>query len=145
MAYRNTFQNIPAKSAFGNNLKTDDTGNYIQNKTAKATFCNSLKCPQTIKVKNQSELLMIRQARYLGNLRCQKPYDNLSLNSNLFSTMNLKPVCVINKLDTNTCPDTKVDPTVDFFTNYIIDPNGSLFGQSECGINNYLNYREYNP
>ena len=28
---------------------------------------------------------------------------------------------------------------------YVIDPNGSLFGKSECGLNNYLNYREYNP
>lgn len=145
MAYNNTFKIIPAKPTFGTNLESDDAGNYIQNKTAKATFCNALKCPQTIKAKSQSELLILRQARYLGNLRCKKPYDNINLNSNLFSTMNLKPICVINTLETNTCPNTKIDSTLDFFSSYVIDPNGSLFGKSECGLNNYLNYREYNP
>lgn len=144
MAYNNTFKIIPAKPTFGSNLESDDAGNYIQNKTAKAIFCNALNCPQTIKVKSQSELLILRQARYLGNLRCNKPYSNLSLNSNLFSTMNLEPICAINKLETNTCPDTKINPSFDFYKNYVIDPNGSLFGKSECGLNNYLNYREYN-
>jgi hypothetical protein len=40
-------------------------------------------------------------------------------------------------------------PTIPEFTppyvNYNIDPCGSLFGNSICGINNYQNFVVYNP
>ena len=56
--------------------------------------------------------------------------------------MNLENICVINSLATNTCPNTKINPSNIFILNYQIDPNGSLFGNTQCGINNFLQYRQ---
>ncbi len=142
MAYYIKPNIYPAKPAFGATNESDDAGNYIQNKTAKASFCNALKCPQKINGISQSDYLQIRQARYLGNFRCKPQFGNLNLNSNLYTTMNLENVCVINSLATNTCPNTKVNPSSVFYTTYQIDPNGSLFGNSQCGIYSFLQYRQ---
>ncbi len=138
----NKYINYPAKPAFGAVLESDDAGNYIQNKAAKTIFCNASKCPQTSKVKNQSDLLLLRQARNLAKLRCDTPYNSLQLYSNLYTKMNISNVCIINTLETNTCPETKINPSNDFFDTYVIDSNGSLFGNDQCGLNNFLNYRE---
>ena len=32
-----------------------------------------------------------------------------------------------------------------FYNRYIIDPSGQLFGNTQCGVNNFLNYLVYNP
>lgn len=144
MAYFNKSNIYTAKPAFGTNIESDDAGNYIKNKTAKASFCNALKCPQTTIGISQSNYLQLKQARYLGNFRCSPKYGNINLNSNLYTTMNLENVCVINSLATNTCPDTKINPSNVFYTTYQIDPYGLLFGNSQCGINNYLQYRQNN-
>lgn len=136
------FNNYPANITFGTNIESDDAGNYIKNKTAKASYCNALKCPQMSIGLSQSDYLQKRQARYLGNFRCTPQYGNLSLNSNLYTTLNLNNVCVINTLATNTCPNTKINTGSNFYTTYQIDPNGSLFGNTQCGINNYLQYRQ---
>jgi hypothetical protein len=142
MAYFNNFNNYPAKPAFGSNIESDDAGNYIKNKTAKTSFCNALKCPQNTIGISQSNYLQLKQARYLGNFRCRPQYGNVNLNSNLYTTMNLENICVINSLATNTCPNTKINPSNIFILNYQIDPNGSLFGNTQCGINNFLQYRQ---
>ena len=142
MAYFNKSNIYPAKPAFGEKMESDDAGNYIQNKSARASFCNALKCPQKVNGISQSNYLQLKQARYLGNFRCKPQYGNLDLISNLYTTMNLENVCVINSLATNTCPNTKVNPSNNFIINYQIDPNGSLFGNTQCGINNFLQYRQ---
>ena len=38
---------------------------------------------------------------------------------------------------------TTIDPSVSFYTNYNIDPEGVLFGNSLCGLNNWTNFMKY--
>jgi hypothetical protein len=142
MAYTNTFNIIPAKPAFGSKLETSESSYYTESKTYKTMFCNVMQCPQTIKAKNQSDLIAIRRARYLATLRCKLPYSNLALNNNLYTAMDMRDVCTINTLGMDTCPNTKVNPSSVFYTTYQIDPNGSLFGNSQCGIYSFLQYRQ---
>lgn len=142
MAYLNTFSVIPARPAFGSKLETSESSYYIESKAAKATFCNVLKCPQKIKVKNQSDLIAIRRAKYVNTLRCKPPYTNYALNNNLYTKMDfLANTCIINTLAKDTCPNTSVNPSNSFFNTYYIDPNGSLFGNTQCGYSNFLQFR----
>lgn len=141
MAYTNTFNIIPARPAFGSKLETSESGYYIESKTAKATFCNALKCPKNIKVKNQSDLIALRRARYVDTLRCKLPYSNLALNNNLYTAMDMQNVCTINTIGLDTCPNTKVNPSSEFYKTYDIDPKGVLFGNTPCGQAGFLRFR----
>lgn len=139
MAFKNNYSNVGAKPTFAANFDSISAGNYIKRKTARTIVCNSFDCNLSARGLTQGQFLILKQTRYLTG---KKPYVNLSLNSNLFTKMNLEQICVIKSLASNTCPNTKVNPSLDFYNNYVIDPNGSLFGNSPCGIDNYLNYRE---
>jgi hypothetical protein len=61
--------------------------------------------------------------------------DPTNLNINLITKLNLIDVNVIQPVDisSNEYP----------FLQYNIDPSGELFGNTTCGINNFLNYLEY--
>jgi hypothetical protein len=141
MAYSNTFNIIPAKPAFGSKIDTSESGYYTESKMYKAMYCNVLKCPQKIKVKNQSDLIGLKRARYLATLRCKLPYSNLALNNNLYTAMDMRGVCSIGTLGGDTCPNTRVNPSKDFYNSYVIDPKGLLFGNTQCGQTGYLRYR----
>ena len=53
--------------------------------------------------------------------------------------MDLQNVCVVNNNNTGNCAYT-IDPSLNFYLNYTIDPSGVLFGNTECGINNFENF-----
>jgi len=55
----------------------------------------------------------------------------------LITKLNLMDVNVVQPVDMsmNSIP----------YLYYNIDPSGQLFGNTVCGINNFLNYLEYNP
>jgi hypothetical protein len=61
-------------------------------------------------------------------------FNKTNLNRNLITKLNLSNVNVIDKI-----------PLSDPYLAYNIDPDGELFGNSVCGLNNYNNYLEYNP
>lgn len=70
--------------------------------------------------------------------------STLSLNRsnliyNLYSKENLKDVTVISSDSGNSYINPLYKP---FYKYYKIDPNGELFGNSQCGINNYTKYME---
>lgn len=48
-------------------------------------------------------------------------------------------VPIIADLSGNTFPVT-IDTTVEPFLKYVIDPEGALFGNSPCGIDNYREF-----
>jgi hypothetical protein len=144
MAFSKTFSIYPAKPAFGTFRESVDAGDYIKNKAAKATYCQANLCPSFLNTKSQSDLLLLRQAKNLSNNRCFQHGNNNDLNSNLYTKLDLNDICVIKNVEDDKCPTT-IDPSLTFLGNYEIDPNGNLFGNTQCSINNYLNYRIYNP
>jgi len=70
-------------------------------------------------------------------------FDKSQLYVNLYTTLELPPnIPVISDLSGNTHPviiDTNVQP----FLTYTVDPDGFLFGNTPCGIDNYLHYQTY--
>ena len=80
------------------------------------------------------------------------PVNKNNLIAGLYYKMNLNNVCVIG--DGPPCPDidtcyscltaAKIDVSSDepFYQNNTIDPIGELFGNSQCGINNFTHYME---
>ena len=98
-----------------------DEGEYILSKSASSTFCNT-SCPSNKLIgANYEKLYAIRTSSLIKRNICKPTFNNNDLNINLFTKMNLKNVTVIN-------------------SNGIIDPNGVLFGNTECGMNNFENF-----
>ena len=136
-----TFQVIPARPAFGNNNNNDITyaSDLIKNKVALTNYCNTIRCKNTRNVKNQSALISIKRLENSSGLCCCNPpvmFNKANLNIGLFSKLDLTNVDTINT--------TEINPCFPFFYNYTIDPNGQLFGNGPCGVNNWTRYMVYN-
>ena len=68
-----------------------------------------------------------------------------NLNMNLFTTLDLTPVEVVEDSASKESPTTinKV-LAANFYNNYVIDPKGQLFGNTRCGYKNFLFYLKNN-
>lgn len=136
------FSNYSAKPAFAQVNEVLDQGEYIKNKQTKYTFCNPNICHPNKNINSQSNLLLLRQANSLVLYPCDN-FNKTQLYSNLYTKLDLYDLSgntpLISDLSGNKFPvliDTNVSP----FLKYNIDPSGNLFGNSPCGIDNYLNY-----
>ena len=139
MVYRNNL--YPAKPAFKSNNESCESSFYTMNKKSSVSFCNP--CTFTTG-KNYDQLYLLKNSRLIKKNICKPSFNNYDLNINLFTKMNLQNVCVINNNNTNKCA-TSINPSQPFYLNYTIDPSGVLFGNTECGINNFENFLEPNP
>lgn len=132
-----------AKAAFGNFGIPQNARNYILNKNIKNSFCNNNLCVNRPKFSSQSQMIAWRNSNNLIKKDIATSFDKTNLNINLITKLDLKDVCVIKNNVTNQCPTTIVDDNL-LYTKYEIDPNGKLFGNNRCDINNFTNYLVYN-
>jgi hypothetical protein len=132
-----SFKTNPARPAFSVFNESNNAGDYILNKKAKATFCAANSCKPSTSVNTQSNLLLLRKSNMLHFYQSGSNVDTTDLNINLITKLNLMDVNVVQPVDMsmNAVP----------YLYYNIDPSGELFGNTVCGINNFLNYLEYNP
>ena len=75
-------------------------------------------------------------------------FNKSNLNVNLITKLDLKGVKVIeNNLTGQTPTSIVLNPSsgIPYYNNYNIDPDGLLFGNTTCGINNYEKFMLYNP
>jgi hypothetical protein len=114
-----SFKLSSGKKAFGVFSEPLEAGDYINKKKAKTINCNK-KC----------------------NVYCEKTINNANLNINLITELDLTDVSVISNVNTDVSP-TPFLPTDVPYLDYNIDPSGNLFGNTICGINNYVNYMVY--
>ena len=142
-----SFKNFSGKSAFGSNKASIDAGDYILKKKARATFCTSSTCPPRYNLNTQGELNLLRTAKYIDDIDNHLPFNKSNLNINLVTKLDLTDVCVIQDASGNVCANNGIiySEIPNFYNRYVIDPNGSLFGNSQCDINNFLNYLVYYP
>ena len=132
------------KMTFGQFNETQNSGDYTSNKSSKSSFCSNRICLPRTSVKNQGDYLLLKKANY------QKYYKNTDnirsikndLNSGLITTIKLTDVAVIE----NVIGESPTSITVCSipYLDYTIDPLGSLFGNTVCGLNNIMDYRVYN-
>jgi hypothetical protein len=126
-----SFKNYSANPTFGVNKQPKEAGDYILNKKNKLLNCNLNK----------------KNCNTNKSVFCvEKPNYTYNLNMNLTTKIDLKNVSIIEDMSGNICPTTIVYNNIpNFYIYYEIDPKGELFGNTECGVNNYLSYLVYNP
>ena len=139
-----SFKNFSAKAAFGANKGSSEAGDYILKKKARATYCTSSMCPPRYNLNTQGDLNLLRTAKYIDR---SMPFNKNNLNINLVTKLDLTDVCVIEDASGNVCANDGIiySEIPNFYNRYIIDPSGQLFGNTQCGVNNFLNYLVYNP
>jgi hypothetical protein len=130
-----TFKTIPGRPAFSVFNEPADAGEYINSKKAKAMFCSANNCNSSGTFSSYSNLFLLKKSNNLQYYPCANNVDPTNLNVNLITKLNLTNINVIQPVD--------VSLNVIPFLYYDIDPSGQLFGNTTCGINNYLNYLEY--
>ena len=134
------------KETFGQFAQVQNASDYISNKKIKNTFCRQNPClPKTITVSNHGDYLLSKKANYLqyfntlDNIRSSKT----NLTNGLITKLDLKDVSVIKNTVTGESPTTISISEISYLE-YTIDPLGSLFGNTVCGLNNFENYVVYN-
>jgi hypothetical protein len=151
------------KSAFCKVKESIDGGEYILNKKAKNIYspnichqnkkakniCSPNICHQNKNVNSESNLLMLKKANTLKFNSFISKFNKSNLYINLYTKLDLKDVCTISNLSNNfpisiTRDVPAINPVEPTFSNYVIDPSGNLFGNTPCGINNFVNYMVYN-
>jgi hypothetical protein len=122
-------------------------GTYIENKKAKASYCLKNICRVNPNVGNQSNRILFNRAKLLNasQNKCVNSltFDKTELYINLVTKLDLLGVDVIRDFSGNVVPST-ISITAIPFIDYNIDPSGELFGNTVCGINNYVQYMKYN-
>jgi hypothetical protein len=133
------FTSYSAKAAFGKVNGPLRSCEYIRVKKNKYTFCASNTC-------HANKNILSRQKNQLTYPYASVKIDKTQLYSNLYTKLDLSDLSrntpFISDLSGNTFPvliDTEVAP----FLKYNIDPSGNLFGNTVCGIDNYLNYVKF--
>jgi len=144
--YNTTYSGVTTigKQAFGSFSSSQTAGDYIKNKSSKASFCSNRICLPRTSIKHQGNYLLLKKANYI------KYYQNIDnirsikndLNSGLITTIKLTDVSVIE--NTNDESPTTISVSSIPYIDYTIDPSGSLFGNTVCGLNNIMDYRVYN-
>jgi hypothetical protein len=134
-----SFKNYSANPTFGVNNNPKEAGDYILNKKNKLLNCN-------FKKKCNINKYNTNKCKYINCVPDLSYNYNYNLNMNLTTKLDLQNICVIEDMSGNICPTTIVYNNIPNFYNYYeIDPKGELFGNTECGVNNYLSYLVYNP
>lgn len=115
------FAKYSAKACFGQVKEPTSSGDYISKKKAAYTNC-------------------WRQSNCANSY---KEFDQSQLYANLYTKLDLTPVStvipIIADLSGNIFP-VNIDVNMQPFLKYVIDPDGVLFGNTSCGINNYQNF-----
>lgn len=138
------FAKYPAKPTFGVFKEPQNAGDYITNKKIKYSFCSPNICHPNKNIYSQSNYLFLKQANNLAFYSCRNSINKTQLYINLITKLDLTNVPVIEDLSGNVSP-VIIDTTTTPFLKYNIDPNGLLFGNTPCGINNFENFLVYNP
>jgi len=118
---KHTFKSNSGKRTFGRFSEPLDASEYIYNKKNKKNRNNYNYCFPLYSYKNT--------------------INQTNLNINLIKKLDLKNVSVIS--NNNNMSPTTINTNVIPYLNYNIDPNGNLFGNTICGVNNYINYMIY--
>lgn len=151
------FKNNMARSTFATVKPTSDASEYIRNKRSKFMFCSPNTCSLKKNMYSQSNLLTLRRANRLAFYPCLDEFNKTQLYSNLYTRLDLTgvqnvttgtpatPVVIIQQFGQTGAAQIISPPTNPPYLTYNIDPSGVLFGDSRCGINNYLNYVVFNP
>jgi hypothetical protein len=139
---KHTFKSNSGVRTFGRFLEPLDASQYIYRKKARSTYCLTNNCPPKLNVGPESNLLLFNYSNKLAFYPCKNSINKANLYINLITKLDLPDVPVIS--DNNNISPTTITTTAIPYLDYNIDPNGILFGNTTCGLNNFINYMVYN-
>jgi hypothetical protein len=144
------FKTISAKPTFGTLQQNLYQSDYINRKKGIIVFCKTPCICKNIKVAPSYDMRNSFNLGFRVN-RLNSIHNNKSnLISSQYTKENLRNVCTVTTngpVLENSCQNNSpviIDPvnsTIPFYNDYIIDPLGELFGKSQCGQLNYIEYR----
>lgn len=124
-----TFKNISAKPTFENLRQDLCQSDYINRKKSINTFCKS----------SYNKVIPSYDKMYLYNLgRILDKTNKSNLIMGQYSKMDLTDVSTVLDINASSNPE-----QIPFYFNHMIDPQGQLFGKSQCGELNYTQYMVY--
>jgi hypothetical protein len=157
------FAPISAKPTFGTLKENLYQSDYLNRKKAKYAYCRTPSSCNKIKIANSYALInSYNLGRHSRNLETCNiiPVNKGNLIISQFAKLNLSNVCTVSYGHPPITPctnDTPCDPCQDntpvvvdqnsltpFYLNATIDPNGELFGASQCGELNYTQDMVFN-
>jgi hypothetical protein len=139
-----SFKSNTGIKAFGVFSEPQNAGDYIYNKKARATYCVANNCVPSVKVGSESNLLLFYRSNRLSINLCRNSINRANLFINLLTKLDLSGnIPVIEDLSGNQVPST-INTDVIPYLEYNVDPSGNLFGNTICGINNFVDYMVYN-
>ena len=126
---------------FATLVENKSAGDYIIKKKAGVTMCDISKCYVNNKFSSESIRQGVKRAKYEV---FPSRFNRTQLYVNLQTKIDLSDVSVVEDLSGNVVPSVVDSTTEHPYLRYNIDPSGSLFGNTVCGNNNYVNYLVYN-
>ena len=140
------FTHYTAKPAFKQVNESLNAGEYILKKKKIYSYCAPNICHPNKNISTFEKYYGLRIANTLKFYQNKVLIDESQLYSGLYTKLDLSDLSgntpVISSL-TGTFPVTINTSSSDPFLEYNIDPSGNLFGNTTCGIDNYLNYVVY--
>jgi hypothetical protein len=151
------FAPINAKPAFGSFKQNLYQSDYINRKKGKIIYCKAPAYCNKIKVSNNYENVNLYNLGRYSLTRNNVAVNKYNLVMGQYTKSNLDGICTV--IPTPPCTDvdycepcalnepvpiniTSTDP---FFWNNTIDPLGELYGASQCGELNYVEYMVLDP
>jgi len=135
------FKSNSGRPAFGLFSEPLEASEYTFNKKSRTSYCVTNNCPPRVRVGYQSNLLLFRRSSRLSVYPCKNVINKANLNINLITELDLKDIPVISDFYGNS-PVATTNFAIPYL-DYNIDPCGNLFGNSVCGINNFIHYLKY--
>ena len=129
------------KPAFGVN-QVASAGNYIFNKHVTSQYCNPSRCAKVTNYKDLYALKASFRDKYTTKQTIIASQKN-TLVSGLYTKLDLSDIDVISNSTTGVSPTSITTSSVPYLQ-YTIDPSGKLFGNTTCGLNNFVNYKVLN-
>jgi len=125
------------KQAFEIPKKGGSSSDYLRNKKSKIMVCNQNGICDNKKVSSYEQKRLVDNGKLLQAPDDQLTYD---LYSSLQTQLDYEGTHIVTDVSSGfiTCISNK---NVPFYGTYSIDPDGIMFGNTECSRNNYVNYR----
>ena len=117
---------------------------YLVNKKASLLYCKNRKCNIECKpVWNEGDYLLNKKAQNkYNNVVLGTTFNTKELYGGLITKENVRGVPVLQNAVTLKSPTSISSSSEPFYQTYTIDPKGLLFGNTPCGVNNFVQFME---
>lgn len=128
------------KSTFEKIKKVTESSDYLKNKKSKLIYCNGGKCGRLNPSTSYNERILYNNGKLINNNEDGLINHKYDLVNNLFSTLDLNGSYVVTDISNNDSTTSIDISLIPLYEHYNIDSDNSLFGNSSCSSNNFVNY-----